>query len=362
MTETRNLSRFASIANAAYNSITANATAITAISVGGVSINSTSYPGTANNATNLGGVAAASYVNTSGSYTLGGDITLNANLTIASTGELIIASGAGIQANGSFGATNQVLFSNGSSIFWANSSSISRQTFTATNGQTTFTVSGGYTPNQADVYYNGVKLINGTEVTVSSGTNVVLSSGAANGATIDVVASNMTTLTALNSVAKTGDTMTGVLNLPSNGLTIGTAQLVVTGGNIGIGTGSPSARLDVVGNTVVNGTIFDSKGDVRTLVVNPQTTSYTLVANDHGQLVSTNTTVIIPASVFTAGQNISIYNNSSSSVTINTTSAGVTCFLAGSANTSSRTLAQRGIATVVCVAANNFVISGAGLT
>ena len=45
------------------------------------SINSTSFSGTSNNSLNLGGVAAASYVNTSGNYTLTGNVVLTANLT-----------------------------------------------------------------------------------------------------------------------------------------------------------------------------------------------------------------------------------------------------------------------------------------
>lgn len=36
-----------------------------------------------------------------------------------------------------------------------------------------------------------------------------------------------------------GDTMTGTLNLPSNGLTVGTSQLVVSNGRLGVGTSSP---------------------------------------------------------------------------------------------------------------------------
>lgn len=335
MTETRFLARFATIANATFNSITANSTAITAMSVGGTSINATAFPGTANNANNLNGQAASFYtnatnittgtlpdarlssavVNTSGAFTLGGNITLNANLTIGATGELIIANGAGILANGSFGTAgqsltsngtgvywgaggvntasqfswtnthsfsanvtlsgaliangspgtaNQVLFSNGTSIFWANSSTTVRQTFTATAGQTTFAVSGGYTPNQVDVYYNGAKLVNGTEVTVSGGSNVVLASGAANGATIDVVGVNMTSLTFANAVAKTGDTMSGTLNLPSNGLTVGTTQLAVSGGNVGIGTGTPGGRLHVVGPA--NSTPLSVSGSISSII------------------------------------------------------------------------------------------------
>ncbi len=47
-------------------------------------------------------------------------------------------------------------------------------------------------------------------------------------------------------VAKTGGTMTGTLNLPSNGLVVGTNQLLASGGNIGIGM-TPTNTLDVAG-------------------------------------------------------------------------------------------------------------------
>jgi hypothetical protein len=36
--------------------------------------------------------------------------------------------------------------------------------------------------------------------------------------------------------------------------------------------------------------------------------------------------------------------------------------LAGTATTGNRTLAQRGVATLLCVASNTFVITGAGIT
>ena len=48
-------------------------------------------------------------------------------------------------------------------------------------------------------------------------------------------------------VNRAGDSMTGALNLPSNGLSVGGNQLVVSGGNVGIGTVSPSVSLDVAG-------------------------------------------------------------------------------------------------------------------
>jgi hypothetical protein len=49
-------------------------------------------------------------------------------------------------------------------------------------------------------------------------------------------------------VSKSGDTMAGTLNLPANGLAAGTNQLVLSGGNVGIGTASPANRLSVAGS------------------------------------------------------------------------------------------------------------------
>jgi len=63
-----------------------------------------------------------------------------------------------------------------------------RQSFTATASQTTFTVTGGYDSGFADVYLNGAKLVNGTDVDVSSGSDVVLTNGADAGDSVDVVA------------------------------------------------------------------------------------------------------------------------------------------------------------------------------
>jgi len=48
-------------------------------------------------------------------------------------------------------------------------------------------------------------------------------------------------------VRKSGDTMTGALNLPTNGLVAGGTQLVLSGGKLGIGTNSPNAQLQVIG-------------------------------------------------------------------------------------------------------------------
>lgn len=46
-------------------------------------------------------------------------------------------------------------------------------------------------------------------------------------------------------VAKTGDTMTGALALPANGLAVGTSQLVVSAGNVGVGTSAPTDKIEI---------------------------------------------------------------------------------------------------------------------
>jgi hypothetical protein len=95
---------------------------------------------------------------------------------------------------------------------------------------------------------------------------------------------------------------------------------------------------------------------------NSQTTGYTLVAGDVGKYINITTGgVTVPASVFSSGDVVSIYNNSSSNQTI-TQGGSVTMYLVGTATTGNRTLAQRGLVTVLCVASNTFVISGGGLT
>jgi hypothetical protein len=60
-------------------------------------------------------------------------------------------------------------------------------TFTATAAQTTFTNSVTYTSGKIEVYVNGCKMRNGTDVTVTSGTSVVFASGLAVGSLVDLV-------------------------------------------------------------------------------------------------------------------------------------------------------------------------------
>lgn len=127
----------------------------------------------------------------------------------------------------------------------------------------------------------------------------------------------------------------------------------------------PSADADVAGYALVSdgtGTLNWAAAGGGNIPTNSQTTSYTLVATDLGKLINITTGgVTVPSSIFSAGDTVSIYNNSTSSQTI-TQGSGVTLRLAGTATTGNRTLAQYGIASVLCVAADIFVITGVGVS
>lgn len=95
---------------------------------------------------------------------------------------------------------------------------------------------------------------------------------------------------------------------------------------------------------------------------NTQTAAYVLVASDAGKHINITTGgVTVPSGIFSVGDAISIYNNSGSPQTI-TQGGSVTLRQAGTASTGNRTLASYGLATILCVAANDFVITGTGLT
>ena len=130
----------------------------------------------------------------------------------------------------------------------------------------------------------------------------------------------------------------------ANALTIGTGLTLSSGTTY---NGSAAVTLNATGSTI-----------------NSQTTGYTLVASDAGKTISITTGgVTVPNSVLSAGNIVTIYNNSGSSQTI-TQGSGVTLQWAGqtASTTGNRTLGLYGIATIIYISSSVAVISGAGLT
>lgn len=91
------------------------------------------------------------------------------------------------------------------------------------------------------------------------------------------------------------------------------------------------------------------------------TTATTAAIADRGKCIAISAGITIPASTFFAGDAISLYNDSASSVTI-TQGSGLTLRFAGTTSTGNRTLAARGYATVWFNSATEAVIMGSGVS
>ena len=124
-----------------------------------------------------------------------------------------------------------------------------------------------------------------------------------------------------------------------------------------------SLKLDTTtAGVTVSGSVTDDKGDVRKIPANAKTSAYTLIASDAGKHINITTGgVTVAQNIFATGDAITIVNNSGSDQTL-TQGSGVTIYNSADASTGNRTLAGRGMATLICTGANEFYISGAGLT
>ena len=123
-----------------------------------------------------------------------------------------------------------------------------------------------------------------------------------------------------------------------------------------------SERMRINDDSIVSTVPFsDSIGPLRRLGINSHNAAtYTLVAGDAGKLVREATNganITIPQNVFTAGDMISIFNVSGGDNTI-TQGTGTTLYNTADGATGNRTLAAKGVCTIVCTDTNEFIISG----
>ena len=143
----QNTITFSSVINGTAN----NANYLGTKSEGNLNVNSATNAGSANNASYLGGTAAASFVQNTDSRTLSGNLNFtgtntyfstniyaNAQVVVGATGDLVIANGAGIQANGVWGSAGQALVSDGSGgLYYGNvSNALTANNTTYVNGKT----------------------------------------------------------------------------------------------------------------------------------------------------------------------------------------------------------------------------------
>jgi hypothetical protein len=140
----------------------------------------------ATNASNSASAAATSEANAAASYDDFDDRYLGAKSSAPSVdndGDALVAGAL------YFNTTVDIMYVYGGSGWQAAGSSVNgtseRQTYTATSGQTTFSVT--YDPGYVDVFLNGLKLLVATDFTATSGTSIILTTGATTGDIVDIV-------------------------------------------------------------------------------------------------------------------------------------------------------------------------------
>ena len=220
--------------------------------------------------------------------------------------------------------------------------------------------------------------------------------------------------------------LAGPLALSANGLTVGTTQLVCSGGFVGFGTATPGSAADVAGTlrvtnpavstqyyafSVTGGTflavpsagvtamkwqadltvfwnaagstqygawnssglqvyggIFDTAGDVRSVPQNAQASNYTLALTDGGKHVRcTNAgaqTVTIPANATVAFPVGTLVTvvNTGTTAVSIALAGGVTLTQAATGATGARTLATTGLCSLLKIATDAWYVTGSGVS
>jgi hypothetical protein len=185
------------------------------------------------------------------------------------------------------------------------------------------------------------------------------------GSTVQVSVNNLTAGKAVSASTVTATTVTATTfagNLDTN---VAAAKLTVSGTSV-VASGTDtniSLTLTPKGTGVVTSgsTYSDTYGKVRAVPQSgsAKTTAYTLAVADVGRFIEVGTSgsIVIPDATFSAGDIVSVFNNTTGSITITCT---ITTAYKGGTDTDQATVtvATRGLVTILFISGTVCVING----
>ena len=359
-----------SLSNTAFNK--ANSANILAYNTGiGANVYADSLLITSRGYSNISTTAANNYAgvmaNSSNAYTTATYatiITVSTNATSANNYAGVMANGAGTIANSAFGAANQAGTVANNTNTYVNSTYVKKVGDTITGD---LVIQGNVTISGATTYTNTQTLLIGDNI-ITLNNDLPNAVAPSQDAGIEIKRGTLANVSILWNEASDKWTFTNdgtnYKSFASN-TDVESANnysgAMANSANAWSNTKLANTNVVLAGNLTSTQGMADRVGDLRNLPIVNQTSSYILSLADNGEVISITTgNVFVTAGVFFPGNTVSVFNNSSANITI-TQNTSVTLYSAGTANTGNRILQQRGIATLVCVATDTFVITGAGV-
>jgi hypothetical protein len=211
-----------------------------------------------------------------------------------------------------------------------------------------------------------VKVAGQTGVSVAAGAKVILVS---NGTDIVEATTYLTavpsslSVTTLSASSATITTLSGTTASYTNGSFTSANITTLSGTTASYTNGSfTSANITTLtGTSATFTTSSDGAGNLRNIpsVGAAKTSSYTLTTSDIGEFVTVGTggSITVPNDVFSTGNAVSIFNNTTGNVTL--TMSITTAYIGGTdSDKATMTLATRGVATILFVSPSLCVASG----
>jgi len=161
-----------------------------------------------------------------------------------------------------------------------------------------------------------------------------------------------------DSIIHTGDTDTSIRFPSDDTFTVNTAGSerlrIASDGDIRVGSAFSVGQAGVVTCSTV-------EARVPQIPQNAQASAYDLVKADAGKHINAGGNVTVNSGIFAIGDCISVFNDTTGDITI-TQGSSVTLRLVADTGTGNRTLANYGLAAILCVGSNEFVVSGGGVS